>query len=200
MLRVGLTGGLATGKSFAGRCFEELGCHWIQADKLGHQVLAPDGEAYEPAVRQFGRGILDAEGRIDRRKLASVVFADPAQLGKLNAIVHPAVYRLREALLRELEARDPQGIAILEVAILIETGGHEKVDKVILVICEQAQQIERAMARGLTREEAIDRLSRQMPVEAKRPFADYVIDTSGSEKDTRRQVREIYRSLRSIAL
>jgi len=198
MLRVGLTGGLASGKSFVGRALAELGCHLIQADELGHEVLAPGGEAYAAAVAEFGPAILDAEGRIDRGKLAELVFGDPERLARLNALVHPPVIRREEALLAEIAARDPRGIAVVEAAILIETGSYRRFDRIVLALCRPEQQIERAMSRGVSREQALARLRRQMPLEEKRRYAHYVIDTSGSREDTLRQVRQVYDSLREI--
>lgn len=198
MLKVGLTGGLASGKSFVGRAFRDLGCRLIQADELGHEVLEPGEEAYEATVREFGREILAEDGSIDRRMLAAIVFEDSARLEALNRIVHPAVYRRRARMLEEIQASDPGAIVILEVAILIETGGQAHCDKVVLVICEEEQQIERAMERGLTREEALARIRRQLPLEQKRQYADYVIDTSGAKEATRDQVRRVYDELRDI--
>lgn len=198
MLRVGLTGGLASGKSFVGRALAELGCHLIQADELGHEVLAPGGEAYAAAVAEFGPGILDAEGRIDRGKLAELVFDDPPRLARLNELVHPPVIRREEALLAEIAARDPRGIAVVEAAILIETGSHRRFDRIVLAVCRPEQQIERALSRGVSREQALARLRRQMPLEEKRKYAHYVIDTSGSREETLRQVRQVYDSLREI--
>lgn len=199
MLRVGLTGGLASGKSFVGRALADLGCHLIEADELGRQVLEPGGEAYGRVLREFGTEILDAEGTINRRKLAALVFADPQRLEKLNALVHPPVIYREEEMIAELEARDPHGIAVVEAAILIETGSHRRFDRIVLAVCRPEQQIERAMERGATREEALARLRHQMPLEEKRKYAHYVIDTSGSCEETLRQVREVYRSLREIA-
>ncbi|MEK7404174.1 MAG: dephospho-CoA kinase [Acidobacteriota bacterium] len=198
MLRVGLTGGLASGKSFVGQALAELGCHLIRADELGHQTLAPGGEAHDGAVKEFGPDIVDPDGTIDRRKLAAAVFDDPERLARLNALVHPPVIRREEELIAELKARDPDGIAVVEAAILIETGHYRRFDRLILAVCEERQQIERAVERGVTREEAEARLRRQMPLEEKRKFADYIIDTSGGKEDTLRQVREVYSSLRSI--
>ncbi len=190
-LIVGLTGGLASGKSFVGRKLEGLGAHLIHADELGHRALAPDGEAYQPVIREFGREILDADGKIDRHRLAARVFDDPGRLAALNAIVHPAVHRLQESIKREILAADPQSIIVVEAAILIETGLYKNYDRIILVTCAGEQQIERAMSRGLTREEAQARLSRQLSLEEKRKFADYLIDTSGTKEDTVGQTRTV---------
>lgn len=200
MLRVGLTGGLATGKSFVGQVLADLGCLWIQADQLGHRVLAPGGEAYQGVVDHFGSGILRADGSIDRNKLAEEVFDRPEKLAVLTSLVHPPVIRMEEELIREFAARNPSGIAVVEAAILIETGSHKRFDRLIVTRCTEQQQIERALRRpGATREQVLARLRRQIPLEAKARLADYVIDTSGSEEETIAQVKNVYESLRRIA-
>ena len=199
MLKVGLTGGLACGKSFVGETLASFGCLLIQADQLGHAVLAPDGEAYDGVVREFGREILDAEGRIDRRALAAQVFGSPHRLARLNSLVHPPVFRREEQLMAEFAAREPHGIAIVEAAILIETGSYKHYDRVILVTCREEQQVERAMRReGSAEADVRARLSRQMPLDEKRKFADFVIDTSGQKEDTVRQTRAVFEALRRI--
>src|SRR5689334_5007486 len=126
MLRVGLTGGLGCGKSFVGDALESYGCFLIRADELGHEVLLKGGEAYDEIVMEFGAGILGADGEIDRRALASAVFGDPARLARLNAIVHPRVIRREEELMAEFAAHEPHGIAVVEAAILIETGNFRR--------------------------------------------------------------------------
>ena len=200
MLRVGLTGGLASGKSFVGEALASLGCHLLKADELGHQLLMPGTPVYEKVVAEFGPAILDSEGRIVRRALASLVFADPARLARLNAIVHPAVIEEEERWMQDVAARDPHGIAVVEAAILIETGSYRRFDKIVLAVCPGELQIERAMKRdGLSREEALQRLQRQMPLEEKKKFADYVIDTSGPKELTLAQVRRLYEELRRLA-
>jgi dephospho-CoA kinase len=196
MLRVGLTGGLASGKSFVGRSLADLGCYLIRADELGHRVLEPEGEAYEAVVREFGTGILNPDRTIDRRRLAALVFHDPARLEELNAVVHPPVRARTAGLLEEYEADHPNGIAVVEAAILIETGSYRDYARLLLAVCGKEQQIERAMARdGLTREEVLDRLSRQMPLEEKIQYADYVIETSGTKEITLARTRAVYESL-----
>jgi dephospho-CoA kinase len=199
MLRVGLTGGLACGKSFVGEELARLGCLLIQADEIGHQVLSPGGEAYAPAVEEFGPGILTAEGHIDRRRLAAQVFGAPDRLAKLNSMVHPAVFRREDELIAEFATREPHGIAVLEAAILIETGSYTRFDRIVLVTCAEEQQVERALRRdGALEADVRARLSRQMPLEEKRKYADFVIDTSGDKDDTIRQTRAVYEALRSI--
>jgi dephospho-CoA kinase len=199
MLKVGLTGGLACGKSFVGEALADMGCLLIQADELGHSVLAPGGEAYEGVVNEFGRDILSADGTIDRRALASRVFGDAERLRKLNALVHPAVIRREEELAADYGRHNPDGIAVVEAAILIETGSYKRFDKMILVTCDQERQLERAMRRdGAVEKDVRARLSRQMPTAEKRKFADFVIDTSGEKEDTLRQTRNVYQELRRI--
>jgi dephospho-CoA kinase len=199
MLKVGLTGGLACGKSFVGEELARLGCLVIQADELGHQVLEPSGEAYEGVVREFGSEILSEGGTIDRRALAARVFDSPARLERLNALVHPPVVRREEELVGQFAAQNPRGIAVVEAAILIETGSYHRFDRIILVTCREEQQVERAMRRsGSVETDVRARLSRQMQIEEKRKFADFVIDTSGEKESTVRQTRAVYEALRSI--
>jgi dephospho-CoA kinase len=199
MLKVGLTGGLACGKSFVGQAFADLGCHLLQADQLGHEVLAPGGEAYGPVVRAFGTGILIGGEEIDRRALAGQVFGNPERLAVLNSLVHPPVQRREEEWLAGVAAVDPLGIAVVEAAILIETGSYKRFDKLIVVACDEEQQVQRAMKRdGLGRDEVMARLSRQMPLAEKLKFADFVINTSGTKEETLRQVRTVYETLRII--
>ena len=200
MLKVGLTGGLASGKSFVGQALQIYGCKLIEADVLGHMVLLPGGAAYDPVVKEFGTGILNPDGTIDRKKLALEVFSNKARLSTLNSLVHPEVYKKTDELMAAYFAADPDAIVVVEAAIHIETGGYKRFDKLILVVCDEQQQIERAMHRGATHEEAMARLASQMPLAEKRKFADYVIDTSGAKEDTLRQTREVYNSLRSLKL
>jgi dephospho-CoA kinase len=197
MLKVGLTGGLACGKSFVGEELERLGCLLIHADDLGHEVLLPSGEAYDDVVREFGVAILTEGGEIDRKALAARVFGAPEQLAKLNALVHPPVLRREDALIAEYGGRQPDGIAVVEAAILIETGSYKRFDRIILVTCREEQQVERAMRReGAQLEDVMARLGRQMPLAEKRKFAHFVIDTSGEKEETLRQTRGVYDALR----
>ena len=199
MLRVGLTGGLASGKSFVGRALAELGCYLIKADDLGHQVIEPGAEAYDAVVALFGRGILKADGQIDRRALASLVFSDPGKLAQLNALVHPPVKARERALAARFGSEHPDGIVVTEAAILVETGSYRDYDRLIVATCRPEQQIERSMERdSASREQVLDRLRRQMPLEDKVQHADFVVDTSGTKENTLQQVRSVYQSLRSL--
>ncbi len=200
MLKVGLTGGYATGKSFVAQELARLGCHIIYADALGHQVLLPTGEAYAPVVAEFGAGILDEQQRIDRKKLAELVFGNPARLEKLSSFVHPAVFHLEEQMLKRIAESDPGAITVVEAAILIEAKRTGWFDRIILTACDEEVQIARGMRRnGLTREQVLARLANQMPLSEKRKYADYIVDTSGTKEETVRQVQEIYRELARLA-
>lgn len=199
MLKVGLTGGLGCGKSFVAAELRRLGCHLIEADRLGHEVLAPGGEAYEAVVREFAPKLLP-DGSIDRGALAAQVFDHPDRLDRLNALVHPPVKAREQAWLEAAAARDPRGIAVVEAAILVETGTYRNYDRLIVVVCNEVVQLERALARhGATLKDVQARLSRQMPLMQKQKFADYIIDSSGTPEDTLRQTGAVFAALRAEA-
>ena len=203
MLRVGLTGGLASGKSLVGRALADLGCYVIEADVLGRQVLEQGGETYNAVIAAFGKEILDPDGKINRRRLAAIVFADNAdaqqQLAKLNALVHPPVKLRERDLANEFASSHPDGIVVTEAAILVETGSYKDYDRLIVAVCRPEQQIQRSMERdGVSREEVLRRLRRQMPLEEKVKYADFIIDTSGSKEATLQQVRTVYEALRRV--
>jgi dephospho-CoA kinase len=200
MLRVGLTGGLASGKSFVGHALAELGCHLIEADELGHHVLMPGAEAYDAVVNEFGEEILDEDRHIVRRRLGALVWDRPERLATLNSIVHPAVIAREEGIIAKIAPTDPVAIVVVESAILVETGSYRRFDRLIVVVCTVEQQVERAMKRGAySKEEVLARLSRQLPLEDKVRVADYVIDTSGAKEHTLEQVKSVYESLRSFS-
>lgn len=200
MLKVGLTGGYASGKSFVAAELERLGCLVIYADQVGHQVLEKTGEAYEPTVKAFGPGILHPDGSIDRKKLAATVFGSPELLTALSSFVHPAVLRLEQQMLEAWEMQHPDGVAVIEAAILIETGRYTAFDRMILVACDPETQIARGMKRDrLTREEVTARLARQMPLAEKKKYAHYVINTDGPKQNTVQQVDEVFRDLKELA-
>jgi dephospho-CoA kinase len=199
MLKVGLTGGLATGKSHVGAYLEQLGCHLLKADELGHKALLRGGAAFEAVVSRFGADVLDDAGEIDRKALGAVVFEDPEKLALLNSIIHPVVIGAEEDWFKNVSKVDPEGIAVVEAAILIETGSYKRFDRIILTVCTREQQIERAIKRdGLSREEVEARLNRQMSLEEKRQFADYVVDTSGDKAATQLETRRVYEELRRL--
>ncbi|MBA3973148.1 MAG: dephospho-CoA kinase [Candidatus Solibacter sp.] len=199
MLRVGLTGGLATGKSHVGAYLEQMGCHLLKADELGHKALLRGGAAFEAVVSHFGAGVLDDAGEIDRKALGAVVFDDPEKLALLNSIIHPVVIRAEEGWFEGVSIVDPGGIAVVEAAILIETGSYKRFDRIILTVCAREQQIARAMKRdGSSREEVEARLMRQMSLDEKRKYADHVVDTSGDKAATELETRRVYEELRRV--
>lgn len=199
MLLVGLTGGLASGKSNVGHYLENLGCFMIKADDIARQVVEPGEEGYRQVVAEFGYGILYPDGSINRRLLAAQVFQIPDRLQTLNGIIHPLVRERTRALIDGFAVQQPDGIAVVEAAILIETGTYRNYDRLIVVACSEEQQIERAMARdNITRDEAVARLRAQLPLAEKIKYADYVIDTSGSKENTAAQTRAVFEALRSI--
>ena len=197
MLRVGLTGGIATGKSTVGRMFVELGCHLIDSDNITHQLLEPGQKVHVAVVQAFGDDILAPDGTINRKILGEIVFNDPQARRKLNSLVHPAVVQRQQEWLMELEARDPQGIAIVDAALMIEAETYKNYDKVIVVACPPEEQRRRLRQRsGLSKEQIETRIRSQMPLEEKMKYADYLIDTSGSLEATRREVEHVYGELR----
>jgi len=202
MLRVGLTGGIATGKTTVVAMLRELGCRVLEADKIAHQVIEPDGVAYEEVVREFGRGILTPDGLVDRKKLGAIVFAEPPRLARLNAIVHPPVLEEQMRQLAAIEKADAHAIAVVEAALLIEAGFDRKLDYLVVTWCTPEQQLARltesGLGRGLTAEQARQRIAAQMPVEEKRNRADAVIDCSGTLDHTRAQVIALFAKLKGI--
>jgi dephospho-CoA kinase len=192
MLIVGLTGGLACGKSLVAMELGRLGCRIVEADELGHAVLQPGGEAHDAVVREFGTA--------DRPRLASLVFGDPDAVARLNAIVHPAVRRLARRRFDEIAAADPHSIAVYVAAILIESGGYREVDKLIVLSCPREQQIARALERpNATQADVLARLDRQWPLQKKLEYADYVIDTGGTKEHALNQTKIVFEDLRRLA-
>ena len=202
MLRVGLTGGIATGKTTVVGMLRELGCRVLEADKIAHQMIEPGGAAYEEVVREFGRGILTAEGLVDRQKLGAIVFGEPRRLARLNAIVHPPVLAEQMRQLAASERADPHAIAVVEAALLIEAGFDEKLEYLVVTWCTPEQQLARltdpGQGRGLSAEQARQRIAAQMPIEEKRQRADAVIDCSGSLEHTRAQVISLFAKLKAM--
>lgn len=199
MLKVGLTGSIAVGKSYVCEIFRELGAWLTDADLTAREVILPGTKGWRLIVEQFGSNILLPNNEIDRAKLGAVIFADAEQRQLLNAIVHPLVIESQDEWMREREAENPSGIAIIEAALMIESGGYKRFDKIIVVWCDAETQIERLMARNnFTRDVAIQRIKAQMPQEEKKKYADFLIDTSSGFEDTRRQAIEIYGQLKVL--
>jgi dephospho-CoA kinase len=195
----GLTGGVASGKSTAARMFEKLGAKIIDADRIGHEFLAPPSPAYPDIVQRFGGEILDPAGKINRQRLGALVFADPEKLNTLNAIVHPRIIARVEELAKQLARENARAVILADAALIFEAGIAGRFEKVIVAWCRPEQQIARLMHKGLTREDAESRIRAQIPVEEKRLRADFVIDSSGSLEHTASQVEALYAKLLHFA-
>ena len=200
MLKVGLTGSIAVGKSYVVSVLAELGCVTFDADKVAHTVMEPGRPAYKDIVREFGEGVVAPDGSIDRQKLGAIVFGDETRRIRLNEIVHPRVIEEQNRLLQQAEANDPDGIAVIDAALMIESGGYKRFDKLIVVYCDRETQLERLMRRNqITREDAERRVAAQMSSDEKREYADYEIDTSGGFDETRQKVVEVHSELQRLA-
>lgn len=198
MIVVGLTGGIGSGKSTVARFFKEIGAVLIDADELAHDAIRRGGASYDQVVAHFGERVLTAEGEIDRKRLGRIVFNDPAERHRLNQIIHPWV--LAEAKRREaqISEQNPAAVVIFEVPLLIESGAHREVDRVVVVRADRETRIHRLGRRdGLSPEEANKRIGAQMPEDERILYADYVVETDRPLSDVRRQVEEIYRVLRN---
>lgn len=197
MVKAGLTGSIAVGKTFVCAVFRELGCHILDADAVARDVVALGTPGLERIAEEFGPGVLKRDGTLDRSKMAAIVFADEERRLKLNSIVHPLVLEAQNAWLASREVDDPTGIAIVDAALMIESGGYKRFGTIIVVWCEPEIQLMRLINRDrLPEAEAKKRIAAQMPQEEKKRYADHLIDTSNGFDDTRRQVREIYEKLK----
>jgi len=200
MLRVGLTGSIAVGKSFVSGVLTELGCRVMDADESARRVVEPGTEGLRALVEAFGAEVLRADGTLDRARLGAVIFSDAARRELVNSIIHPLIIAEQDATLRSWEEKDPRGIGVVDAALMIESGGYKRFDKLIVVHCRPEVQLERLMRRnGFSREEAERRIAAQVSQEEKLRFADFAIDTSEGFEDARRQTEEVFRSLRALA-
>lgn len=207
MLKVGLTGGIAAGKSVVGEKFAALGAHVIQADEISRQLMQPGEAVYQQVVARFGSGILQPDGSVNRARLAELAFGGPNQpsrVQELNQIVHPAVVRRQEEWMAELSRRDPHAVAVVEAALILEAGMGAGFDRLVVVTCRPEQRIERWAHRlkvdqETARREVTRRMAAQLPDDEKIKAADYVIDNSGSLDETQRQVKTIYAKLEKEA-
>jgi dephospho-CoA kinase len=196
MLRVGLTGSIGVGKSFVASVFVELGCHVLDADQTAREVVMPGTPGLKALTEAFGEEILNPDGTLNRKQLGAVVFNDESQRQRLNSILHPFIIARQDEILNAWEAEDPDGIGMVDAALMIESGGYKRFDKLIVVHCRPEVQLERLMLRDkLSREEALRRINSQMPQEEKQKFADYLIDTSNGFELTRSRSVEIYQKL-----
>ena len=205
LLKVGLTGGIATGKSLVGSMFAELGVHTIDADEIAHDLMRPGERVYDAVVQRFGQEILNSDGTVNRARLAELAFDQKRpRIYELNSIVHPAVIERQQQWMEGIQRREPDAIVMLEAALLLEAGLRRKFDRVIVVSCKPQQRIERWEKRlnvdpETARREVTRRMMAQAPDEAKIQAADYVVDNSGSVEETRKQVQKIHEALLSQA-
>lgn len=199
MLKVGLTGSIAVGKTFVTECFRELGCAVLDADKTAREVVAPGSVGWQKIVETFGSEVLSDNKQIDRAKLGTIVFSDESKRLILNSIVHPLVFAAQDEWMKQVEAENARAIAIIDAALMIESGGYQRFDKIIVVWCEPEIQLARLIKRnGFSREDALTRIRAQMPQEEKKKIADFLIDTSRGFEDTRRQVETLYKTLAKL--
>jgi len=199
MLRVGLTGSIAVGKSFVASVLTELGCHLLDADITAREVVAPGSPGLLAVAEAFGPSVINAEGGLDRARLGEIVFGDADKRALLNSILHPFIIAKQDEVLLGWEKDDPHGIGVVDAALMIESGGYKRFDKLIVVHCEPEIQIRRLMERNkLTREAAEERIAAQMSQDEKKRFADFLIDTSNGFDETRKQTEEVYAALISI--
>jgi dephospho-CoA kinase len=209
LLKVGLTGGIASGKSVVGEMFVALGAHLGQADQIAHELMQPGQAVYEEVVRGFGTGILNSDGSVNRPALAEAAFGGlggggSPRVAELNRIVHPAVIRRQDEWMEEVGRRDHRAIAMVEAALILEARAARRFDRLIVVTCQEEQRVQRFAERlkidvEAARQEVRRRMAAQWPDEEKIKAADYVIDNSGSLDATQRQVRDVWAQLRTEA-
>jgi dephospho-CoA kinase len=196
MLRLGLTGGIASGKSAVAAMLRDMGFSVLDADSLAHRLIEPGNSAYDEVLHEFGQAVLAPDGHVDRTKLSVIVFNDRARLDRLNAIIHPRVAEIVFRQFNEWERVGTRDAAFVEAALLIESGIHKKLDGLVVAWCEPQQQLERLVARGLSESEARRRIAAQLPVADKLRLATEKIDCSGSLEQTRLQVQALAGKLR----
>jgi len=204
LLKVGLTGGIASGKSVVGEMFAAVGVHVIQADVIAHRLMQPGESVYKQVVEHFGSGILNPDRVINRAKLAEAVFGDSPRVEELNRIVHPAVVAEQDRWMEEVGRADAHAIAMVEAALILEAGAEDRFDCLVVVTCRPEQRAKRWAQRlhldeETARREVTRRMAAQLPDEEKIKAADYVIDNSGSLDQTERQVREVFAQLKNQA-
>ncbi len=196
MLRLGLTGGIASGKTAVAAMLREMGFAVLDADSLAHKLIEPGQPAYDDVLREFGPAILEPDGRVNRAKLAAIVFADRAKLARLNAILHPRVEAAVQQQFAEWSRNGTRDAAFVEAALLVEAGYLRNLDGLVVTWCRPEQQLQRLRARGFSEEDARSRIAAQLPVDEKLRYATEKIDCSGSLEDTRTQVKALAAKLR----
>jgi dephospho-CoA kinase len=209
MIKAGLTGGIASGKSIVAEMFARLGAHVVYADQIAHELMQPGQAVYDAVVQKFGSGILNLDGTVNRPKLAEAAFGSPerhmpSRVEELNHIVHPAVIQRQDDWMEEIGHRDPAAVAMVEAALILEAGAAQRFDKLVVVTCRPEQRFERYAQRmkvdvETARKEVMRRMAAQLPDEDKAKVADYVIDNSASLEATEKQVRAVFEKLRAQA-
>jgi len=196
MLKVGLTGGIATGKTTVASMLRDRDVPVLDADPLGHELLEPGQAAYEETVAAFGREVLDAGGKVNRAKLGGIIFADAQKRARLNQILHPRILDILQKWFAALDEPEGPEFAVVEAALIVEAGYNRDLDKLIVCWCRPDQQLERLTLRGLSMEEVQQRIGAQMPLNEKRKLADEAIDCSGSMEETQQQVNRAVEKLK----
>jgi len=200
MLSVGLTGSIAVGKSFVTSILSDLGCRTLDADQTAREVVLPGSPGLAALAAAFGTDVLNPEGTLNRQEVGKIVFADEEKRQELNRILHPFIIARQDEIMREWEREDPKAIGIIDAALMIESGGYRRFDKLIVVHCRPEVQLERLMLRdGISLQEAQARIDSQMPQAEKQKFADYLIDTSDGFEPTRERTVAVYNQLRRLA-
>lgn len=198
MRKVGLTGSIAVGKTFVCDVFRGLGCHVLDADVAAREVVKPGTVGLQQIEHSFGQDVLQTDGTLDRQKLGAIVFSDESKRKLLDSILHPLIIELQDEWIEDVRQRDPDGIVIVDAALMIESGGYKRFDHLIVVWCDPEVQLRRLMTRdGLSEEDAAKRIASQMPQEEKKRYADHLIDTSEGFDSTREQVRDVFEKLKS---
>ena len=188
------------GKSQVLKMLKELGCHGIDADQIARDVVEPGTPGLKSVTEEFGSGVLNDDGALNRKRLGEIVFANEAKRTRLNSILHPIIIAAQDQRIREFEAKDPNGIVIIDAALMIESGGYKRLDKLIVVHCDPDIQVQRLVKRdGFSRETAQERIATQMPQEQKMKYADFLIDTSGDFAGTRAQVERVFAELKDAS-
>lgn len=201
MLKVGLTGSIAVGKSFVLDILRELGARTIDADAVAREVVEPGTAGLKAVVEEFGNQILNPDGSLNRAALGSIVFADDEKRQKLNSILHPFIIARQDEIMRQWEQETPDAIAVIDAALMIESGGYKRLDKLIVVHCQPQIQLERLMKRdNISHEEAERRIKAQMPQEEKKKHADYLIDTSEGVESARQQTTAVWQELQATGV
>jgi dephospho-CoA kinase len=199
MLRVGLTGGIATGKTTVASMLRERDVPVLDADPLGHALLEPGQAAYHEVVADFGKEVLDSYGNVNRAKLGGIIFADAQKRARLNQILHPRILDVVQKWFAALDGADGPELAVVEAALIVEAGYNKNLDQVIVCWCRPEQQLERLKQRGLTEKQVQQRVAAQMPLDEKRKMANVEIDCSGSIEDTQAQVDRAIEKLKLAA-